>query len=156
MPDIISLFTNKYFRIYLIIFTSGSVVKNLLVKQEAQVWSLGWEDPLEKGMATHSSVLVRRIPWTEEPGKLQSVWSQRVRHNWSAKRTTHSCLLMNSIDHYLMSMYTVLGILSVCLQVDSKGPLCSVGSAKEDSCLQGALIVVRKTWLNPCRNSMEG
>ena len=42
---------------------------------------LGWEDPLEKGMATHSSVLTWRIPWTEEPGGLQSMWLQRVGHN---------------------------------------------------------------------------
>ena len=44
------------------------------------VWSLGQEDPLEEGMATHSSILVCRIPWTEEPGRLQSMGSQRVRH----------------------------------------------------------------------------
>ena len=49
--------------------------------QEIQVLSLGWEDPLEKGMATHSSILSWRIPWTEEPGGLQSVELQRVRHN---------------------------------------------------------------------------
>ena len=46
--------------------------KNLPVKQETQVRSLGWEDPLQKGMATHSSTLAWRIPWTEEPGRLQS------------------------------------------------------------------------------------
>ena len=45
--------------------------KNLPAKQETWVWSLGWEDPLEKRMATHSSILVWRIPWTEEPGGLQ-------------------------------------------------------------------------------------
>ena len=48
--------------------------------QETQVLSLGWEDPLEKGMATHSSILVLRIPGTEEPGRLQSIGLQRVRH----------------------------------------------------------------------------
>ena len=42
---------------------------------------LGWEDPLEEGMATHSSILAWRIPWTEEPGELQCLWSQRVGHN---------------------------------------------------------------------------
>ena len=46
-----------------------------------QVQSLGWEDPLEKGMATHSSILAWRIPWTEEPGGLQSTGSQRVKHD---------------------------------------------------------------------------
>ena len=46
------------------------------------VWSFGWEDPLEKEMATHSSILVWRIPWTEKPGGLQSMGSQRVGHDW--------------------------------------------------------------------------
>ena len=49
--------------------------------QETQVRSLGWEDPLEKGWATHSSVLAWRIPWTEEPGGLLSMGSQRVGHD---------------------------------------------------------------------------
>ena len=49
--------------------------------QEMGVQSLGWEDPLEKGMATYSSILDWKIPWTEEPGGLQSIWLQRVRHN---------------------------------------------------------------------------
>ena len=56
-------------------------VKNLPVVQETWVQSLGWEDPLEKGMATRSSTLAQRIPWTEEPGRLQSMGSQRVGHN---------------------------------------------------------------------------
>ena len=46
------------------------------------IWSLDWEDPLEEGMATHSSILAWRIPWTEEPSGLQSMGLQRVRHNW--------------------------------------------------------------------------
>ena len=49
------------------------MVKNLPAMQEMQVQSLGWEDPLEKGMATHSSMLAWRIPWTEEPDRLQSI-----------------------------------------------------------------------------------
>ena len=48
--------------------------------QEMQVQSLGWEDPVEKRMATHSSILAWRIPWTEEPGRLQSMGLQRVGH----------------------------------------------------------------------------
>ena len=51
-------------------------VKNLLAMQETQVPSLSWEDPLEEGMATHSSILAWRIPWTEEPGRLQSMGAQ--------------------------------------------------------------------------------
>ena len=54
----------------------AQMVKNLPVVQETQVRSLGWEEPLEKGIATHSSILTWRIPWTEEPGGVQSVGSQ--------------------------------------------------------------------------------
>ena len=57
------------------------IVKNLPAMQETRVQSLGWEDPLEKGQATHSSILAWRIPWTEEPGGLQSMGSQRVGHD---------------------------------------------------------------------------
>ena len=57
-------------------------VKHLPTMQETRVQSLGWEDLLEKEMATHSSSLTWKIPWTEEPGRLQSVGSQRVGHNW--------------------------------------------------------------------------
>ena len=59
------------------------MVKNPPAKQETQVQCLGQEDPLEKEIATHSSILAWEIPWTEEPGRLQSVWSQRVEHNLS-------------------------------------------------------------------------
>ena len=59
----------------------AQMVKYLPVTWETQVQSLGWEDPLEKGMAIHSSILAWRFLWTEEPGRLQSMGSQRVRHN---------------------------------------------------------------------------
>ena len=54
------------------------MVKNLPLMQETQVQSLGWKDPLDEGRATYSSILSWRIPWTEEPGGLQSMGSQRV------------------------------------------------------------------------------
>ena len=57
------------------------MVKNLPAKLETLLPSLGWEDPLEEGMATHSSILAWRIPWTEEPGGLQPIGSQRVGHD---------------------------------------------------------------------------
>ena len=59
----------------------AQMVKNLCAMQETQVHSLGAEDPLEKGMTAHSNVLAWRIPWTEEPCGLQSMGSQRVRHD---------------------------------------------------------------------------
>ena len=63
--------------------------KNLPAMQETQVWSLDWEDPLENGMATYSSILACRIPWTKEPGRLQSMGSQRVGHDWATNTFIH-------------------------------------------------------------------
>ena len=57
------------------------MVENMSVVQKTWVQSLGWEDPLEKGMATHSSIPAWRVPWTEEPGRLKSMGSQTVGHS---------------------------------------------------------------------------
>ena len=62
-------------------FLVAQMVKNLSAMQETQVQTLSWEDPPEKGMATHSSILAWRIPQTEEPGRLQSIGWQRVGHD---------------------------------------------------------------------------
>ena len=59
----------------------AQTVKNLPAMQEAQVQSLGGEDPLETGMAAHSSILAWRIPWTEEPGRLQAMGLQTIGHD---------------------------------------------------------------------------
>ena len=61
------------------------MIKNLPAMQEMWVQSLGQEDPLEKGMAPHSSILAWEIPWTEEPGRLYSPWVVRVGHNLATK-----------------------------------------------------------------------
>ena len=63
----------------------AQTVKRLSTMQETQVRALGWEDPLEKEMAIHSSTIAWKIPWTEEPGRLQSMGSQRVRHDSHVK-----------------------------------------------------------------------
>ena len=76
-------------------------VKNLPTMQETQVPSLGWEDPLEKGMATHSSIFAWKIPWTEEPGGLQSIGSQRVGHNWVTNTFTFKPFLMVLEPHLM-------------------------------------------------------
>ena len=70
--------------------TSGSVVRNPPAKQEMRVWSLGQEDPLEKEMATHSSILALEIPWTEEPDRLQSMWLQRVGHKLTTNNNNNN------------------------------------------------------------------
>ena len=84
--------TNLFFLFVCFYFTYGyplvaQTVKNLPAVQETQVQSLCWDDPLEKGMAIHSSILAWRIPWTEEPSGLQSMGSQRVGYNWGTTTT---------------------------------------------------------------------
>ena len=66
----------------------AQLVKNTPAMQETWVQSLGWEDPLEEGMATHSSILAWRIPQTEEPGSLWPTVSQRIGLNWATKHST--------------------------------------------------------------------
>ena len=68
----------------------AQVVKTLPAMQETWAWSLGWEDPLEKEMATHFSVLDWKVPWIEEPNGLQSSGSWRVRHDWETEMHTHT------------------------------------------------------------------
>ena len=69
------------FALVLRTFLVAQTVKRLPIMQETRVQSLGWEDPLEEEMATHSSILAWRIPRMENPGRLQSMGSQRVRHD---------------------------------------------------------------------------
>ena len=74
------------------------MVKNLPAVWETQIGSLGWEDPLEKGMATHSSILAWRMPWTEEPGRLQSMGLQRVGQD----QVTNTLTSLSSFTHSLI------------------------------------------------------
>ena len=63
-------------------FPGGSVVKNLPAMKETGIWPLGWEDPLEKEIATHPSILAWEIPWTGEPSGPQSMRAQKVGYDW--------------------------------------------------------------------------
>ena len=83
MSLVYSTVIDSFYRLYCILGASlvAQMVMNLPAVQETRVQSLGQEDPLEKVMATHSSILAWRIPWTEEPGNLQATGLQRVRHN---------------------------------------------------------------------------
>ena len=74
----------------------AQMVKNLPEMQETHIRFLGREDPLEKEMAIHSTILAWRIPWTEEPGGLQSMGSQRVRHDWAT-----NTYIMHKVNFYL-------------------------------------------------------
>ena len=81
-----------------IYLSGGTVVRICLQMQEPQetwVRSLDWEDPLVEEMATHSSILARKIPWTEEPGGLQSMGSQRVGRDWVCMQPTMFRLILN-------------------------------------------------------------
>ena len=66
----------------------AQTIKNLPAMRETWVQSVGWEDPLEEGMATHSSILGLENPWTEESGRLHSPWGRRVGHDWVTKHNT--------------------------------------------------------------------
>ena len=105
----------------LMCFLVAQRVKNLPALLETQVQSLYWEDPLDNGIATHSSILDWRIPWTEEPGVLQSMGSRRVGHNWATN--TFMCLL----DLYIciLYIYNILIYVCVCVCVTES---CSVMS----------------------------
>ena len=76
----------------------AQMVKSLPAVWEIRVQSLGWEDPLEKEMATHSSILAWQIPWTGEPGGLQSMGSQRVGHDWAMS-------LSGDLENILSTMF---------------------------------------------------
>ena len=76
----------------------AQTVKNSPAMQETQIQSLGWEDPLQKGMATHSSILAWRISWTEESGRLQSMELQRVRHGDLDQTTTHKTVAISDAN----------------------------------------------------------
>ena len=82
----------------------AQTVKNLPAMWETCVWSLGREDLLEKGMATHSSIFASKIPWTEEPGGLQYMGSRRVRHDWAtntSNKKTRGQVNMGRQSEYL-------------------------------------------------------
>ena len=70
-------------------YSCGSMEKNLPAQQETWVRSLGQGDPLEKEIAMHCNILAWKIPWTEEPGRLESIGLHRVRHDWMTKQQQH-------------------------------------------------------------------
>jgi len=91
-------------------FPVAQMVKNLLAMQETWVWSLGQEDPLEKGIATHSSILAWRVLWTQERGRLQSMGWQQVGHDWTTNTfflffhtttwVSHRCIYVPSLLNF--------------------------------------------------------
>ena len=92
-------------------FPGGPEVKNPPAMQETRVPSLGQEDPLEEGMATHSSILAWRNPWTEEPEGLQSVGSHRVRHDWATKQQHRAYILAQKWKYHKILIQESINIL---------------------------------------------
>ena len=102
----------------------AQLVKNRPAILETWVLSLGWEDPLEKGLATHSSILSWRIPWTEEPGRLQSMGLQKVGRDWTTKTSSilhmvmyvFKCYSFNS-SHLSYPHCVHKSVLYVCISI---------------------------------------
>ena len=129
-------------------FPGSSVVKNPPANAgdgRDAVWSLGWEDPLEEGMATHSSILVWRIPWTGEPGRLQSTGSQRVRPDWSylalIQHTQHSIIRIYHIFFIHPSVFIYLFLAALGLR-------CCVQAFS--SCSKWGLLSSCGVWTSHC------
>ena len=109
----------------------AQMVKHLPTVRETQVQSLGWEDLLEKEMATHSSILAWKIPWMEEPGRLQSMGLQRVGHDWAT-----------SLSHnYRLAFIKVVSLdqqhqhyLGACWKCRSMGPISDPLNQKHWGC----------------------
>ena len=114
-------------------FHGGQTIKNLCAVLETQIWTLGWGGPLGKGMITHSSILVWRIPWTEEPGGLRSMGPQRVRYDWVTNIHTHT-----------------QQIAMQCLRNQSVWRKISVrrDSWKESSILLKKIVMIVLSWLD--------
>ena len=120
-------------------------LKCLPAMWETQVWSLGREDPLEKEMVTHSNILAWRIPWREEPGRLQPTGSQRVGHDWVTS-LTHS--LRYADDTTLMAESEELKSLLMKVKVEWKSWLKTQHSKNEDHGIQSHYFVA-----NRCRKN---
>ena len=121
-------------------FPGGWDDKESAAVQETQVRFVGQEDPLEEGMATHSTILAWKIPWTEEPGRLQSMGSQRVRYDW----------VTNTWNIHLSSLFT-FPICSKCrttielINVEFFGNLCNYKRTSFDDVSQ--FVIVNSQWL---------
>ena len=105
----------------------AQTVKRLPAIWETRVWSLGWEDPLGKEMATHSSTLAWKIPWREEPCRLQSMGSQRVGHNWATSLGLHFVFLkysqpLGSLEGWLYYVILSKGVKRLWILVSVGGP----------------------------------
>ena len=102
----------------------AQMVKCLPAMPETLVQSLGWEDPMEKEMATDSSIFVWKIPWTEEPGRLQSMGSQRAGHDWATSLSLSACHCVN-----MCVCVCVRVCVSVCVCLSSFHLMATINNA---------------------------
>ena len=120
---------------WMLSFKLASSVKRLPTIRETWVWSLGQEDPLEKEMETHSRILVWKIPWTEEPGRLQSMEPPIVGHNWA---TSSCCAVRISCvskgrETKLTLGYPQFRNLSLVVAKEETEPFLTLSSKKNES-----------------------
>ena len=136
----------KIFYVQFCVFLVAQRWKRLPAMWETRVLSLGWEAPLETEMATYSSILAWRIPWREEPNRLQSTGSQRVGHNWATSLSVYSChLLISSASVRSILFLSVRDLSSdmsfICLRFNDSNKLESFSESTfqrkklKDSCL---------------------
>ena len=132
--------------------------------QETWVRSLGWEDPLEEGMATHFSILAWRIPWTEEPGGLQSMQVQRAGHDWetfihffivpcTGPSLWYACSWLQPVDFSLVAVH---GFSSCSLQASLVVPCGFLVAVCGFSCPAARGILVPWQGIKPTSPSLEG
>ena len=133
----------------------AQMVKNPPAVQETWVQSLGWEDPLEEGMATHSSLLAWKTPWTEELGGLWYMGSQRVRHNWATKHTRFNLTEISSAHLSQSTLTRVPSLLTWRLTLEDirYTKVCQLDTAKCGSkctflVLINAAFTVRDTYFS--------
>ena len=116
----------------------AQTIKNLLAMQEIWVWSLGWEDPLEKGMATHSSILAWRIPWTEEPNGLYIV---------------HGVAELNTTEKLTLSLF-FLGKIKKAWHCESDPSLfCFLSLSIDHLSIHLSILSLPRTWHNSHHSS---
>ena len=137
------------------------MVKHLLAMRETRVRSLGWKDPLEKEMATHSSTLAWKIPWTEEAGRLHSMGSQRVGHDWANSLSLSFTLISidrGQINIYVFKSYFMLNLLRIkTIQVQDM-PFCNSSAWRCQKPCQKAPwdegIQVSRLWVSKLKPSL--
>ena len=118
------------------------MVKNLPAIQETWVRSLGQEYPLGKGMATHSSILAWRMPWTEEPGGLQSMGLEKVRHDWTTNAHTHGSF----IPAAAAAAKSLQSCPTLCDPIDGSPPGSPVPGILQASTLEWVAISFSNAW----------